>query len=678
MIQQPLFKPQTEWLPPEEFPDLSKYDEISIDLETKDPNLNIRRGSGSVVGVGEIVGIAVAVRNWCGYYPIAHEGGGNMDRAKVLKWFQGVLNTPATKIFHNAMYDVCWIRALGLSISGKIVDTMIASALVDENQMRYDLNNCAKRYTGKGKNETDLYAAAKDWGVDAKAEMYKLPAIYVGAYAEKDAEITLALWQELKKEIDLQDINSIMDMETELFPCLVDMKFKGVRVDVEAAHKLKNTLVEQEKQSLQEIKKETGIDTQIWAARSIAQVFDKLDLDYDRTEKTSAPSFTKNFLQNHPHPVVKQIAQAREINKAHTTFIDTILKHSHKGRIHADINQLRGDNGGTVTGRFSYSNPNLQQIPARNKDLGPMIRSLFIPEDGCVWGCFDYNQQEPRLVVHFAATTAGIKENNSVKEIVNNYSNNDIDFHKTVADMAGISRLQAKTINLGLFYGMGKAKLQAELGLNTKQEAEDLFDKYHESVPFVKDLMDKTSKKASEDGYIRTLLKRRCNFPKWEINEFRRGQLSTTGTRIETEARFIERYKKKYPEAEEEKINIIRKNLSEDQLEDYSLFDDKNFLSSILSNLSNQIDQNILNNLKNIKCFPIFTSQEIYKPKQKNIFLIGDAFFTFLPTFAQGASQSIEAAFELYESLKNGNNEFTNQRIERTKMINKKSKFNYK
>ena len=124
-------------------------------------------------------------------------------------------------------------------------------------------------------------------------------------------------------------------------------------------------------------------------------------------------------------------------------------------------------------------------------------------------------------------------------------------------------------------------------------------------------------------------------------------------------------------------IGILRKNLSEDQLEDYSLFDDKNFLSSILSNLSNQIDQNILNNLKNIKCFPIFTSQEIYKPKQKNIFLIGDAFFAFPPTFAQGASQSIEAAFELYESLKNGSNEFTNNRIEKTKIINKKSKFNY-
>ena len=515
MMQMPLFKPQTEWLPPEEFPDLSKYNEISIDLETKDPNLNIRRGSGSVVGVGEIVGIAVAVKNWCGYYPIAHEGGGNMDRAKVLKWFQAVLNTPATKIFHNAMYDVCWIRALGLSISGKIVDTMIASALVDENQMRYDLNNCSKRYTGKGKNETDLYAAAKDWGVDAKAEMYKLPAIYVGTYAEQDADITLELWQELKKEINLQDINSIMDMETELFPCLVDMKFKGVRVDVEAAHKLKTTLVAQEKESLHQVKKETGIDTQIWAARSIAQVFDKLNLEYDRTEKTSAPSFTKNFLQNHPHPLVKHIARAREINKAHTTFIDTILKHSHKGRIHAEINQLRGDNGGTVTGRFSYSNPNLQQIPARNKDLGPRIRSLFIPEEGHTWGCFDYSQQEPRLVVHYAT----LQNLYGVDEVLEAYREGDADFHDIVADMAEIPRSQAKTINLGLFYGMGKNKLQAELGVS-KDKAEELFRQYHSKVPFVKQLMDNVMRRAEDSGKVRTLLGRLCRFHLWEPNQF--------------------------------------------------------------------------------------------------------------------------------------------------------------
>jgi DNA polymerase I-like protein with 3'-5' exonuclease and polymerase domains len=214
------------------------------------------------------------------------------------------------------------------------------------------------------------------------------------------------------------------------------------------------------------------------------------------------------------------IAKAREINKAHTTFIDTILKFTYKGRIHADINPIRSDQGGTVTGRFSYANPNLQQIPARNKELGPMIRSLFLPEIDHKWGCFDYSQQEPRLVVHYAATTEPICFDESVTKIVEKFKNNSVDFHKTVADMAGISRDQAKTINLGLFYGMGKAKLQAELGLNTKEEAEVLFNQYHNNVPFVKELMNKTSQFAQTSGSIGTLLGRRCRFNKWEPATF--------------------------------------------------------------------------------------------------------------------------------------------------------------
>ncbi len=514
MIQFPLFKAQTEWLPPENFPDLSKYDEIAIDLETKDPDL-VKMGSGSVAGRGDVTGIAVAVKGWSAYYPIAHEGGGNMDRKKVLKWFQGVLNTDSIKIFHNAMYDVCWIRALGLKINGKIIDTMIAAAIVDENQMRYDLNSCSRRYIGYGKDESALYQAAKDWGVDAKAEMYKLPAMYVGAYAEKDAELTYELWQELKKEILHQDLTSIFELETELFPCLVDMRFLGVRVDVEQAHKLKEELNKEEKECLKIVKKETQVDVQIWAARSIAQVFQKLRLPFDRTEKTDSPSFTKNFLQNHPHPLVKRIARAREINKAHTTFIDTIIKHNHKGRIHAEINQLRSDNGGTVTGRFSYSNPNLQQIPARNKELGPRIRSLFIPEEGHTWGVFDYSQQEPRLVVHYAA----LQNLYGVDEVLEAYKQGDADFHTIVADMAGIPRSQAKTINLGLFYGMGKNKLQAELGVS-KDKADDLFKQYHNKVPFVKRLMDNVMNRGQERGQIRTLLGRLCRFHLWEPTQF--------------------------------------------------------------------------------------------------------------------------------------------------------------
>ncbi len=514
MIQKPLFSPQVEWTPPEEFKDLSKYDEIAIDLETKDPELKTM-GSGSVTGRGRIVGIALAVEDWSGYYPIAHEGGGNMDEKKVMDYFRTVLNYPSRKIFHNAMYDVCFIRAAGLQIAGDIVDTMIAGSLVDENRFRYDLGSMGRDYLGKGKNEAILTETAREWGVDAKSEMYKLPAMYVGEYAERDAEMTLELWQEMKKEIYAQDIEDIFKLETELFPCLVDMRFLGVRVDVEAAHKLKEQLLAEEKACLQKVKTETQVDVQIWAARSIAQVFEKLRLPFDRTEKTNSPSFTKNFLQNHPNPVVKYIARAREINKAHTTFIDTILKHSHNGRIHAEINQLRSDSGGTVTGRFSYANPNLQQIPARNKELGPKIRSLFIPEEGCKWGVFDYSQQEPRLVVHYAA----IQNMYAAGDVLDAYNDGDADFHQIVADMAEIPRDQAKTINLGLFYGMGKNKLQAELGVN-KERAEELFRQYHARVPFVKQLMDSVMARAQDRGKVRTLLGRLCRFHLWEPNQF--------------------------------------------------------------------------------------------------------------------------------------------------------------
>ena len=514
-----MFEAQKEWICPENFPDLKGYKYIAIDLETKDPGLKTS-GSGAIRGNGEIVGIAVAVEGWSAYYPIAHEGGGNLEKEKVLSWVKEVCANDSVKIFHNAMYDVCWLRAYGIQINGHIVDTMVMASLIDENRLWYSLNSVSFDYLGETKDEKSLNEAAASWGIDAKAEMYKLPAMYVGTYAEKDASLTLELFKVLSREIGKQKLQEVFDLETQLFPCLLDMKFKGVRVDIERANKLKQQLLSQEQGILVEIKKQTGIETQIWAARSIATVFDKLNLPYERTEKSHAPSFTKNFLSEHKHPIVNMIAKAREINKAHTTFIDTILKFEHKGRIHADINPIKSDQGGTVTGRFSYANPNLQQIPARNKELGPMIRSLFIPEVGHKWGCFDYSQQEPRLVVHYASTTEPICFDESVTKIVDKFKNNTVDFHQTVADMAGISRTQAKTINLGLFYGMGKAKLQAELGLSTKQEAENLFNQYHLNVPFVKELMNKTSALAQTSGSIGTLLGRRCRFNKWEPATF--------------------------------------------------------------------------------------------------------------------------------------------------------------
>ena len=526
MIQKPLFAVQTEWFPPDDFPDLSKYDEISIDLETKDPDLKTK-GSSSMRGQGDVVGIAIAVKDWSGYYPIAHESGPNMERKKVLGWFQDVLKTKADKIFHNAIYDMCWIHRLGLTVHGTVVDTMIMTSLVDENRFRYDLNSVAQHYTGIGKNESALQEAAKEWGVDPKAEMYKLPAMYVGEYAERDAEVTLALWQELKKEIEHQDLQSIVELEQKVFPCILDMKIKGVRVSESQVDQLDHQLKKSYDKYIKRINDDTGIYPEVWAAKSIELVCNKLGIDdFDRTEKTQKPSFTKNYLKNHKHPVLRAIASARELDKLKNTFLESIKNYVYNGRIHADIHQLKGDFGGTITGRLSYSKPNLQQLP-NYTNVGMGIRSIFMPEEGHRWGCFDYSQQEPRLVVHYALATLGTTGVQSIADRYDEARENPddpniqlaADFHSMVANIAGIPRGQAKTINLGLFYGMGKAKLQAQLGV-TDQIAKDLLAVYHSKVPFVKQLIHHTMDRAQQRGWIRTILGRKCRFNMWEPATF--------------------------------------------------------------------------------------------------------------------------------------------------------------
>ena len=506
----------SDWVCPPEYPDLSQAKEIAIDLETKDPNIKTK-GPGWATFDGAIVGFAVAAFDQQWYFPIQHDAGGNMDLAITTAWMQDILNTPATKIFHNASYDVGWLKINGFNINGPIVDTMIAAALINENRFSFALNSCAKDYLGEIKNETFLNEKAKEWGIDPKADLWKLPAGYVGFYAEQDAGLTLRLWQRFKTEISKQSLNDVWEMEMELLPILIDTRMRGIRVDEEKASLLKKEFKGKESEVLGKIKKETTLDVDIWAARSVAQVFDRIGVDYPRTPKSDEPSFTQNWLVNCDNPIAQLIRQAREINKFHSTFIDSIQRYAHKGRIHSEINQLRSDQGGTVSGRLSYSNPNLQQIPARNKEYGDKIRSLFLPEEGKQWGSFDYSQQEPRLVAHYAASVD--QQFTGADEFIDAYKNEAADFHQIVADMAEISRTHAKTINLGLFYGMGKAKLARELGIS-KDKAEALLNQYNSRVPFVKRLATEVTNSASKYGFIRTIRGRKCRFDMWEPATF--------------------------------------------------------------------------------------------------------------------------------------------------------------
>jgi DNA polymerase I-like protein with 3'-5' exonuclease and polymerase domains len=503
-----------EWSPPDVLPDLSSAELIAIDLETCDPNMKTH-GPGWPTKSGFIAGFALAVDGWRGYLPIRHQGGGNLDEKRVRKYVQDVLNLPCDKVFFNAAYDVGWLKAEGFTINGRLLDAMIAAALVDENRFSYSLNALGFDYLGEIKSEEALRKAAAEFGLDPKAELWKLPAMFVGEYAEQDAALTLKLWHYLKGEMFKEEVDQVFALETDLCPILIDMTMRGVRFDRDGADRLLKEMQFKEKELLAQMHSMAGVSVDIWAAASIAKAFDKMGLQYGRTPKGS-PSFTKGFLSAHPHPLAQLIVEARELNKASGTFITKLLDFSSTdGRIHSHINQIRSDDGGTVTGRFSYNNPNLQQIPARNENIGPRIRGLFLPDEGEQWGSLDFSQQEPRLAVHYAS----LLRLPGADEAADAYRNDaDTDFHQTVADMAGIGRKQAKTIGLGLMYGMGKAKMAAELDLD-ETEAAALIGQFHENVPFLKRLVAAVQEKIDRPGStgsIRTLLGRRCRFPLWE------------------------------------------------------------------------------------------------------------------------------------------------------------------
>ena len=504
----------SEWVAPTTFPDLSTHNKVSIDLETCDPEL-IKEGPGWPTERGQVIGIAVSSNGFTGYYPIAHEGGGNMDKKKVLEYVKSIcIDGSIDKVFHNAQYDIGWLSTLGIEVKGRIHDTMVAMALIDENRFSYTLNSVSGEYLGERKNETKLREAADAFGVDPKNEMYRLPAQFVGEYAEKDARLTLKLHEKLSWEITKDNLQTVYDMECRLINVIFQMTKKGVRIDTHSAEKLIERFKNKEKKLLKRIRDLTNLNVEIWAAASIAKAFDALNLPYERTKKTDSPSFTKMFLTDHSHELPRLIMQARELNKLRGTFLHGLIKHNKEGRIHAHINQIRSDSGGTVTGRFSYNHPNLQQIPSRGQ-FAKDIRKIFIPEAGEYWLKADYSQQEPRLLTHFARL---VKQPGS-REVQEAYLEKDLDFHQQTADMAGVQRSLAKTIGLGVMYGMGYHKLARELDMEP-QEAKTMLQDFHAKVPFMKGMLEAVMNRANSKGVIRTLLGRKCRFDLWEPTQW--------------------------------------------------------------------------------------------------------------------------------------------------------------
>ena len=577
--------------------DLTGIDTVAVDLETYDPNLKTK-GLGAIRGDGFVCGVAIATGKDTVYFPLSHSDT-NLSLDKKLKLWEVLdeklfQNEKITKVFHNAMYDVCWIRAVtGKKMKGRIVDTMIAGSVIDENRFKYSLDSLSKDFLKERKGGYDLQEKTLAWSKgtikDPMSNMHKLPASIVKDYAKQDVNLTLKLWKLFDQEFDKvlytkyeedekgnklknKDGNfiiveektsrNIFELETKLFPCLVDMKFKGVKIDVEKARAFGKRLEKTRNNIINYIARKTNIRIEIWAASSIKALLDHQNInDYTKTPKSGMPQLPKNYLSTHKNKYLRLIAKAREFDKAKNTFIEGLLGFVHNGRIHADINQIKGEDGGTVTGRFSMSNPNLQQIPSKGY-IGKKMRELFIPETGSEWYSFDYSQQEPRIVVHYAIKLGMAGTADLQKE----FDKEDADFHQIVADMANIPRKQAKTINLGLFYGMGKIKLQKELSLDSKR-AQTLFNTYHAKVPFVRQLSRDLSEFASNEGLLFTLGDRFCRFDKWESRDKEWNPETNRFTEVKlhaTKEDAIDAYKleqmEKYKELVDEKLEHFEKH----------------------------------------------------------------------------------------------------------------------
>jgi len=499
---------KAEWLHPTEFPSMKGRDVVAIDLETCDTDLK-KMGPGWPRKIGKVIGIAVSSGDFTAYYPIAHDGGGNMDSKVVLKYVKSICEDESIqKVFHNAQYDIGWLSVLNIEVKGYIHDTMIAAALLNENRYSFTLNSMVAEYLGEFKNESLLKAKAEELGIDPKAEMYKLPAEFVGEYAEADARLTWRLHERLISEIEKEDLFKVYDVECRLIRVIFNMTKRGVRVDMDRALALKKKLLVKEKNYLKRIKDITGSDVQVWAARSVAQAFDNVNLEYPRTA-LGAPSFTQTFLDTHAHELPRMITKARVLNKLQGTFVDGISKYIHNGRLHAHINQIRGDSGGTVTGRFSMYAPNLQQMPIRN-EFGSELRKIFIPEQSEYWLSADYSQQEPRILTHFAV----LNKNEGATEVQEAFVKG-LDFHKQTAEMAGIDRKLAKTIGLGVMYGMGYKKMAVDLDISPI-EAKEMLKEFRSKVPFMQGMLEAVMNRANQVGSIRTYLGRRCKFDLFE------------------------------------------------------------------------------------------------------------------------------------------------------------------
>lgn len=514
-----LFAPESYWTPPKDFPNLEGVPHLGIDVETRDPGISAGNGPGFIRGEGQCIGFSLSTKDQSWYFPLGHRWNDNLDYESTLRFLNSVvLDQKKTLYGANLLYELEVLDFLGIEVKSKLIDVQVIEALLDEEADDYSLEAISLKRIGDRKNEELLRDAAICYGVDPKKEMWKLPAKYVGPYAEWDAKAPLLIYDVQKGKIAEEQLETVVDLEMRLIPLIWKMRKKGVPIDLSAANKLKGEWIATQNDLIADLHRDWGVLLSTgYEVEAIRQVCDIEEIRYPITPKTKAPSITKAFIESCEHPFLKKIQALREMDRLRGTFVDKLFfQNSYNGRIHCQFKSTMREDGGTRSGRFASSNPNLQQVPSKS-DLAPLIRACFVPEPGKRWGKWDYSQQEPRIMLHFAAAVGcrGAKE--AIEFMRNNPSKK---FYDLAQKAANISYRDAKDVTLGRMYGMGKRKMAYKLA-KTIEECEKVLEDFDNGNPFVIEISNRMKAAADKRGYIRTFLGRRSRFDLWAPSTWR-------------------------------------------------------------------------------------------------------------------------------------------------------------